>query len=143
MLSGLIEWSLGNRPLVIALFVLMAIGGLYSATQIPVDAVPDLVNIQVQVVTEAGTLSPAGSGTLHHVSGRVGREWPAKRGGSAEHLAIWDFARNDCVSRGNRHLSCTATRRGTFAGGQKSNGSGPRRSATRHAFHGIGGNSAV
>ena len=58
VLSGLIEWSLGNRPLVIALFVLMAIGGLYSATQIPVDAVPDLVNIQVQVVTEAGTLSP-------------------------------------------------------------------------------------
>ncbi len=58
MLSGLIEWSLANRALVIAMFVLMAIGGLYAATQIPVDAVPDLVNIQVQVVTEAGTLPP-------------------------------------------------------------------------------------
>ncbi|MFM1996661.1 MAG: Cobalt-zinc-cadmium resistance protein CzcA [Planctomycetota bacterium] len=58
MLSGLIEWSLGNRPLVIALFVLLALGGLYAATQVPVDAVPDLVNIQVQVVTEAGTLPP-------------------------------------------------------------------------------------
>jgi cobalt-zinc-cadmium resistance protein CzcA len=44
--------------LVIALFVLLAVGGVYSATRIPVDAVPDLVNIQVQVVTEAGTLSP-------------------------------------------------------------------------------------
>jgi cobalt-zinc-cadmium resistance protein CzcA len=43
---------------VIALFVLMALGGLYAATQIPVDAVPDLVNVQVQVVTEAGTLPP-------------------------------------------------------------------------------------
>ncbi len=58
MLSGVIEWSLANRALVVAIFVLMAIGGLYAATQIPVDAVPDLVNIQVQVVTEAGTLPP-------------------------------------------------------------------------------------
>ncbi len=58
MLTGVIEWSLANRALVIALFVLMALGGIYAATQIPVDAVPDLVNVQVQVVTEAGTLPP-------------------------------------------------------------------------------------
>ena len=58
MLTGVIEWSLANRALVIAMFVLMALGGLYAATQIPVDAVPDLVNVQVQVVTEAGTLPP-------------------------------------------------------------------------------------
>ena len=58
MLSGLIEWSLSNRALVFAMFILMSVGGLYAATQIPVDAVPDLVNIQVQVVTEAGTMSP-------------------------------------------------------------------------------------
>jgi hypothetical protein len=58
VLTGVIEWSLTNRALVIALFVLMALGGLYAATQIPVDAVPDLVNVQVQVVTEAGTLPP-------------------------------------------------------------------------------------
>jgi cobalt-zinc-cadmium resistance protein CzcA len=44
--------------MVIALFVLMALGGLYATTQIPVDAVPDLVNVQVQVVTEAGSLPP-------------------------------------------------------------------------------------
>jgi cobalt-zinc-cadmium resistance protein CzcA len=58
VLSGVIEWSLANRAMVIALFVLMALGGLYAATQISVDAVPDLVNIQVQVVTEVGTLPP-------------------------------------------------------------------------------------
>jgi cobalt-zinc-cadmium resistance protein CzcA len=58
VLSGVIAWSLSNRALVIALFVLMALSGLYAATQIPVDAVPDLVNVQVQVVTEAGTLPP-------------------------------------------------------------------------------------
>jgi len=58
VLSGVIEWSLANRALVIALFVLLALGGMFAATQIPVDAVPDLVNVQVQVVTEAGTLPP-------------------------------------------------------------------------------------
>ncbi len=58
MLSGLIEWSLGNRALVLCLFVLLAVGGLFAATRIPVDAVPDLVNVQVQIVTEAGTMSP-------------------------------------------------------------------------------------
>ena len=62
MLTGLIEWSLANRAFVIAAFVLMALGGLFAATRIPVDAVPDLVNIQVQVVTEAGTLPPPRSG---------------------------------------------------------------------------------
>ena len=58
MLSRLIDWSLDNRLLVAVLFLLMAIGGGVAATQIPVDAVPDLVNIQVQVVTDAGTLPP-------------------------------------------------------------------------------------
>jgi cobalt-zinc-cadmium resistance protein CzcA len=58
VLTGVIEWSLANRAMVIALFVLMALGGLYATTQIPVDAVPDLVNVQVQVVTEAGSLPP-------------------------------------------------------------------------------------
>jgi len=58
VLTGLIEWSLANRALVIAGFVLMALGGLFAATRIPVDAVPDLVNTQVTVVTEAGTLPP-------------------------------------------------------------------------------------
>ncbi|MFM8577747.1 MAG: efflux RND transporter permease subunit [Planctomycetaceae bacterium] len=58
MLSGLIDWALGNRAMVVALFVLMALGGAWSAVNIPVDAVPDLVNVQVQVVTNAGTLTP-------------------------------------------------------------------------------------
>lgn len=41
MLSGLIDWSLSNRAMVVALFVLMALAGVWSAFNIPVDAVPD------------------------------------------------------------------------------------------------------
>ena len=81
MLSGLIEWSLANRALVIALFVLMSLGGLYAATHVPVDAVPDLVNIQVQIVTEAGAAYRAGIRTgdeIVSVNGRAAGEfrWP-------------------------------------------------------------------
>jgi cobalt-zinc-cadmium resistance protein CzcA len=58
LLSGVINWSLSNRAVVIAVFILLALSGCYAATRIPVDAVPDLVNVQVQVVTDAGTLPP-------------------------------------------------------------------------------------
>jgi len=58
MLSALIDFSLANRFLVLTIVVLMAAGGLYSALVIPIDAVPDMTNVQVQVVTSAGSLSP-------------------------------------------------------------------------------------
>lgn len=58
MLSKLIDLSLENKFLVICLIGLMAIGGVACAFRIPVDAVPDLTNVQVQVVTDAGALSP-------------------------------------------------------------------------------------
>lgn len=58
MLSALIDLSLENRFLVIVLIGLMAIMGGYCAVSIPIDAVPDMTNVQVQVITDAGFLSP-------------------------------------------------------------------------------------
>jgi cobalt-zinc-cadmium resistance protein CzcA len=58
MLSALIDFSLNNRFLVISLVGLMALAGMFAALDIPIDALPDLTNVQVQVVTEAGVLSP-------------------------------------------------------------------------------------
>ena len=58
MLTRLIEFSVTNRGLVIILTLLMAGAGIYSALHLPIDAVPDMTNIQVQVVTDAGSLSP-------------------------------------------------------------------------------------
>lgn len=58
MLTHLIEFSLKNRGLVIILTLLMAGAGVYSAIELPIDAVPDMTNVQVQVVTDAGSLSP-------------------------------------------------------------------------------------
>ena len=58
MLSRLINVCLENRFLVIVLVGLVAAFGLYNAFVLPIDAVPDMTNVQVQVITEAGSLSP-------------------------------------------------------------------------------------
>ncbi|MDZ4782913.1 MAG: CusA/CzcA family heavy metal efflux RND transporter [Planctomycetia bacterium] len=58
MLTALIELSLANRVLVIVLVLLIAAGGLYSAATLPIDAVPDMTNVQVQVITDGGSMSP-------------------------------------------------------------------------------------
>ncbi len=58
MLAKLIEFSLENRFLILALTFLMAVAGVNSALLLPIDAVPDMTNVQVAVITDAGSLSP-------------------------------------------------------------------------------------
>jgi cobalt-zinc-cadmium resistance protein CzcA len=58
MLNSIIESSLNNRFFVLMATALVAGLGIYSALHLPIDAVPDLTNVQVQVMTEAPALSP-------------------------------------------------------------------------------------
>jgi len=58
MLNSIIESSLNNRFFVLMATLLVAGVGVYSALHLPIDAVPDLTNVQVQVMTEAPALSP-------------------------------------------------------------------------------------
>jgi cobalt-zinc-cadmium resistance protein CzcA len=64
MLNALIEGALNNRFFVLAGTLLVAALGVYSALHLPIDAVPDLTNVQVQVITEAPALSPLEVETL-------------------------------------------------------------------------------
>lgn len=59
MLASLLELSLRQRVLVIALACILAAGGVYAFRTIPIDAFPDVTNVWVQVVTKAPGLSPA------------------------------------------------------------------------------------
>ncbi|MEK6452153.1 MULTISPECIES: CusA/CzcA family heavy metal efflux RND transporter [unclassified Myroides] len=53
MLNKIIEFSVKNK-LIISLFVFALIGiGLYQVTKLPIDAVPDITDNQVQVITVA------------------------------------------------------------------------------------------
>ena len=51
MIEGLIRWSIQNRFLVLVLTVLITAWGLYSVKQTPVDALPDLSDVQVIIKT--------------------------------------------------------------------------------------------
>jgi len=64
MLNSLIETALRNRFLVLMGTLLIAGLGVHSALNLPIDAVPDLTNVQVQVITEAPALSPLEVETL-------------------------------------------------------------------------------
>lgn len=58
MIAALLEFSLRQRILVIGLACLLSVVGLLAFESIPIDAYPDVTNIQVQVLTEAPGLSP-------------------------------------------------------------------------------------
>ena len=63
MLARLIAWSMRNAWLVLGLAVALAAGGLYALRQTPLDALPDLSDVQVIVHVDAPD-HPCRSGAL-------------------------------------------------------------------------------
>jgi heavy metal efflux system protein len=57
MLSKIIDFSLKNKLIIILFTITIAAFGLYAVFNIPVGAVPDITNNQVQVITTSGNLS--------------------------------------------------------------------------------------
>jgi copper/silver efflux system protein len=58
MINSLIEWSLNNRILVIALYLAIAAWGYWALLATPIDAIPDLSDNQVIVFTDWAGRSP-------------------------------------------------------------------------------------
>jgi cobalt-zinc-cadmium resistance protein CzcA len=58
LLSRVLAFSVENRWLVIALTLAFGALGVYDATRLPIDAVPDITNVQVQINTPVEALSP-------------------------------------------------------------------------------------
>lgn len=115
MLAGLIEFSLKNRFLILCLAGLVAFLGGWTALHLPIDAVPDMTNVQVTVVTEAGSLSPVeveryitypvemALGGLPHLE-----ETP-------QHFPLWNFRGYSCLQRGDGSLPCSPIGQRTLA----------------------------
>ena len=51
MLQGLIRWSLHNLFMVLLLTFMIVAGGIYAVMKTPLDAIPDLSDVQVIVYT--------------------------------------------------------------------------------------------
>ncbi len=58
MISRIVDASLNNRLLVLIAWLLVAVIGVGSLQSLPIDAVPDVTNVQVQVLTNSPGLAP-------------------------------------------------------------------------------------
>ena len=58
MIDRIIQWSLHNRLIVIALALVLLVWGGYSTIKAPVDVFPDLTAPSVTIVTEARGMPP-------------------------------------------------------------------------------------
>jgi cobalt-zinc-cadmium resistance protein CzcA len=58
MINALIRFAVAQRLLVLLAVALLIGAGIYSLMNLPIDAVPDVTNVQVQVLTAAPALSP-------------------------------------------------------------------------------------
>ena len=57
MLDNIIKFSIKNKLVIGAMTLLLIIWGVWSATKLPIDAVPDITNNQVQIITVCPTLA--------------------------------------------------------------------------------------
>src|SRR5262249_21688896 len=57
-INGLIRFAVSQRLIVLLLVALLIGAGVYSLQRLPIDAVPDVTNVQVQVLTAAPALAP-------------------------------------------------------------------------------------
>lgn len=57
MLEKIIHFSIRNKLVIAAGTIALIVWGLWSATKLPVDAVPDITNNQVQIITVTPTLA--------------------------------------------------------------------------------------
>ncbi|VAW20772.1 Cobalt-zinc-cadmium resistance protein CzcA; Cation efflux system protein CusA [hydrothermal vent metagenome] len=56
MINSIISFSIRNKALIWLMTIGLIIGGIYSMTKVPLDAVPDITNNQVLVITTAPNL---------------------------------------------------------------------------------------
>ncbi|MFN5987357.1 MAG: efflux RND transporter permease subunit, partial [Chitinophagaceae bacterium] len=53
MLNKIIQFSIQNRLIVLLGLFALLVGGVYSISKLPIDAVPDITNNQVMIITSA------------------------------------------------------------------------------------------
>ena len=58
MLNKMIHWSLANRAIIVVMALVLMVMGLRTATELPVEVLPDLSKPTVIILTESAGLSP-------------------------------------------------------------------------------------
>lgn len=58
MFRNIVRFSIRKKLFVVITTIFLLAGGIYSMLTLPIDAVPDITNNQVQIVTVSPTLAP-------------------------------------------------------------------------------------
>jgi cobalt-zinc-cadmium resistance protein CzcA len=75
LLAKLLRFSVEHRVAVLVITACVAVFGGYNFTRLPIDAVPDITNVQVQINTPVQALAPSRSSGGS--PSRSSRRWPA------------------------------------------------------------------
>ena len=60
MIAGVIQWSLDNRVIVLLVSLILLVVGVFSILRTPLDAIPDLSDVQVIIKTPYPGQAPQG-----------------------------------------------------------------------------------
>ncbi len=77
MIDSVLSFAIRQRWLVLIGVLAMAALGAWNFTRLPIDAVPDITNVQVQINSSAAGLLAVGGRAAHHVSDRDRHGRPA------------------------------------------------------------------
>src|SRR6478735_7602597 len=58
MINRILEFSLRQRAFILLATAVLVSVGIWSMVRLPIDAVPDITNVQVQINTEVPALAP-------------------------------------------------------------------------------------
>ena len=72
MIERILRISIQQRGFVLCAVLAMAALGIYSYQRLPIDAVPDITNVQVQINTRGTRIFSGGSGAARDLSHRGG-----------------------------------------------------------------------
>jgi Cu/Ag efflux pump CusA len=109
MVNSIIEFSLRQRPFVLLASAALLLAGIWSAFHLPVDAVPDITNIQVQVNTEVPALAPEEIEKLVTFPLEIELAGVPGMTGAAVALQVRPLPGHACVQGRDRHLPGAAT----------------------------------
>ncbi len=107
MLNKIIRFSIKQKLIIGMMTLALIIWGVWSARQLPVDAVPDITNNQVQIITVTPTL--AAQETEQLVTYPIEQSLANLPGRNAIHFAVRPVCDHGGFRRCDRHLFCPPT----------------------------------
>jgi hypothetical protein len=112
MLANIIDWSGRNRFLVLLATLFITVGGVFAVLRTPLDALPDLSDVQVIVYTEVPRPGAAGGRGPGHLSADHGHAVGAEVEGGARLLLLRRVLRLHHLRGRHRHLLGALARAG-------------------------------